>query len=798
MKKILFNLALTILSLLVLLTLASCGGNDNADGKENGGSSADTAEQPVQTGDVADRGETGDGGDAGDETEPVETEPSGYDENGVLLPREEYMNQQRLVIYPDFHEDINRNYDYRVSVTMNGRTHPLTVYNHTMEYSIFNRSIGSDIYRRFTRFAFSGGSVRVDIKVSKDFEAYSVIPSAKNFKSEFKDGVISVYLDEPDYFLIRLDNDDNSLISVCADYPEYPGDIPSKDDPNVIYIDDWYESEDGLLFIDQPDTVIYVEPQAVLNCRVYVQKEATNTKMFGRGAVVDPFSDIYNYKIRDGGGGIEGYSYKLTTLNGENSILDGLFYLDTRTYNIAVNGSGVKITNVKCFSTLMTTDGISVYGGTGMTADHCLLYVGDNAIVYSAKESVFTDITIGTTCAALFPQETTIDTTFDGIYIFRTNDGVINNQYNGDQSMEREHSNLIKNLDCMDCINIPHFFRGRKMGVLEKTFIFENISIPSPTGITDPHKGLITGGVGKLYVLDNGSDYIYTDNYTLKFINFYMDGELLENLDKVTGTNMGENNVFIFETGDEDYKQVYRQWNVVNYTAKGVTYIGSYKFSPEHEPIERDGKVYFPTESILKGLRRTSATPETIDINGVNYSSGEDLVAAGAAENFVIKSGNYIFTPCYDGEELFLDDEGEISRFSESESYKVDMEVEKWNGETVYVMYDHGNYYTGGVSRMITEELKMYGEGTYVLSFDICGYGSGNANVTVKYDDYIATYTAFSKSVAYSRDWSTKTFEIEVSGEMIECEGCILSVIGDSSSKIPYYALKNISLKKVG
>lgn len=797
MKKIFFRFALIVLSIGILLALASCGGkkdNDNSaeTGETEQGGETQTGTESTQT----DTKEPELTDTQPIETEPIEPEPDIYDENGVLIPKEEFLEQKRLVIYPDLHEDINRNYDYRVSVSMGGRTHPLTVYNHTMEYNIFGRSIGSDVVRRFTRFAFSGGSVRVDIKVSKDFEAYSVIPSAKNFKSEFKDGVISVFLDKPDYFLIRLDNDDNSLISVCADYPEYPGDIPSKDDPNVIYIDDWYETESGILEIDEPNTILYVEPQAVLNCRVRFNASSVNSKMLGRGAVVDPFSDIYNYKIRDGG--TEGSSFKLTTISSENSTLDGLFFLDTRSYNIAVNASGVKVSNIKCFSTLMTTDGISVYSGTGAQIDHCLLYVGDNALVYSAKETVFTDITIGTTCAALFPQGSTTDNLLDGIYIFRTNDGVMNNTYNGDQSKERTHSNLVRNLDCMDCINIPHFFKGIKMGVLEKTFTFENVSIPGLTGITDPHAGLVADKTGRLFIFDNGDGMIYTDNYTLNFVNFYIDGELLEDVSDISYTDKGkENKVFVSENEEVRYRQIYRQWNVVNYKAKGITYIGNYRFSPDHEPLEKDGKIYFPAESMLKALRRTDAKPETVEISGVKYSTGDALVKAKAAENYEEKDGNYHFIPCYEGEELLLPDEGEISRFSEAGSYQVDMEVEYWNKDTVYVMYDHNNYFTGGVSRMITEEVQMYGEGKYRLSFDICGYGSGTANVTVKYDDFKKIHTPIYKSVSYTGKWKTFTFDIFVSEEMTECEGAIFVINGDSTAKIPYYALKNFSLIKV-
>jgi len=51
--------------------------------------------------------------------------------------------------------------------------------------------------RRFCEFAFTG-EVRVDITVYRDFETYSVLPSAKRYRNEFHDGVISVWLNEND------------------------------------------------------------------------------------------------------------------------------------------------------------------------------------------------------------------------------------------------------------------------------------------------------------------------------------------------------------------------------------------------------------------------------------------------------------------------------------------------------------------------------------------------------------------------------------------------------------------------
>ena len=128
-----------------------------------------------------------------------------------------------LVIYPEFDERIERDYMYSVSVTQGDKTASIPVYNHT-EASRTTRSnvdTSADEFRRFSTFAFdpTAGGVRVDIKVNCDFESYSLIPSAKSFRNEFYKGVISVYLDKPDYFMVRLNGKDSTLIAIFADSP---------------------------------------------------------------------------------------------------------------------------------------------------------------------------------------------------------------------------------------------------------------------------------------------------------------------------------------------------------------------------------------------------------------------------------------------------------------------------------------------------------------------------------------------------------------------------------------------------
>ena len=111
----------------------------------------------------------------------LETSSGTLDFSGVVhsehqMTEEEFRSQKQLVIYPEFPEQIRRIYDYDVSVTMDGSTERIPVYNHVVESNVSRRS-GADQYRRFSMFAFSGGQVRVDIKVKPVSYTHLTLPT---------------------------------------------------------------------------------------------------------------------------------------------------------------------------------------------------------------------------------------------------------------------------------------------------------------------------------------------------------------------------------------------------------------------------------------------------------------------------------------------------------------------------------------------------------------------------------------------------------------------------------------------
>ena len=193
----------------------------------------------------------------------------------------------KLVIYPEYPARVKRNYDYKVVVNQGSESHEIPVYNE-LRQSAATREPWGDDYRRFAEFAFEGEGVRVDITVNMSFAEYTVMPAIANLKSTVKDNVISIYLDHPETFMIRLNDKVNTMLAVFAEAPEDPEDIPDRNAEGVIYISsgEWHNEPDNFLRLGANQT-LYIAPGAVCNARVL--GDGDSIKILGRGMVRDPF-----------------------------------------------------------------------------------------------------------------------------------------------------------------------------------------------------------------------------------------------------------------------------------------------------------------------------------------------------------------------------------------------------------------------------------------------------------------------------------------------------------------------------
>ncbi|MGN1048450.1 MAG: hypothetical protein ACI4QZ_07555 [Eubacteriales bacterium] len=696
------------------------------------------------------------------------------------MTREEYRQQTQLVIYPEFPEQMNRIYDYDVSVTMNGKTEKLPVYNHTVDSNVSRRP-GLDEYRRFSMFAFSGGQVRVDIKVKQDFTSYTVFPSAKNFKSEFKDGVISVYLDEPDYFGIQLDDDQNTILSVFADYPEFEDELPDDDDPNFIRIEGWYETEDGTYLIEKDYTTVYIAPGSVLNARVKIT--GNHCKVIGHGAIVDPFENIYEYDIREGG--TEGKGLKMLIVTGTNNYVEGVTAVDARCFNYLLGGQYNVLQDVKALSSMMTTDGITATG-KDIEANHCWLYVGDNGIVFSAKNFTANDITIGTTCSSLFPQGSPTNCLLENINVFRTDDDAFRYVYNPakqDGTYNTQTASVtVRNYNALE---LPtgregassvslNFFDSTNMGTAEKVFNFENVTV---------------NGISNSIRYRNGDSYFYSEGYLLNFKNYCENGILFRDYSEFSINNPKNANNEETLTYDAGYKAPTRNEHVVNYTAKNKVYIGALQVFFDADVTVKGDNTVFPTEEICELLRVSKVgSGDTVTL--------AELKKAGVVTASSEKQGALYLTPVYKGANLFLPDKGEVSMFSENVCYQLDVITSEDRDGIIYTACANPTTpnamgLSAGICRKISDEVKMYGEGTYRLSFSVMAPDGGSLRAILTTDAGSTT-----KVFGATNDWTNITLDYTISADALDDVKIIL-VFCSEGSVVQEFSFRDFSFTKV-
>lgn len=446
-----------------------------------------------------------------------------------------------LVTYPEYDAAIPRDDAYAVTVTQGDATKPLVVYNRTEKSALNGRTRGGDVNRRFCEFAFAGGAVRVDIRVTQDVACYSVFPSRLNLKHAFKNGVISVWLNKPTLFGIRLNDYDKTILSVFADAPEDPATVPAKGAPGVLYVDRWLDApgRDGVLTTGSETKEVYIAPGAVLNARLVVK--GRGTKVHGRGMVLDPLGDIFRYDQT------KNTKRGLLIVGAPDVEVRDIKLIDARTFNFISWWPGVKFVNVKALAAMMCSDGFTL-GGRNVLIDGAWLYVGDNALVLSgASDTLIRNVAIGTSCAAIFPQGSWKQpVTLENIDVFRADDGLLHNWHNGVLRRNNKWSEMntgaarkepgpqdlqhqtvrvdFTHLSAVDCVLFPHIFDGRNMGTLPKMFSFTDVSVPSSTGRGHWQSIGKTDGVA-IAVRNDPKKWLITDNYMLAFTNLWVAGQ---------------------------------------------------------------------------------------------------------------------------------------------------------------------------------------------------------------------------------------------------------------------------------
>ncbi len=688
-----------------------------------------------------------------------------------------------LMIYPEFDSRIERDYMYSVSVTQGNKTASLPVYNHTEDSRVERNPVDdrrADEYRRFSTFAFEGAGVRVDIKVNRDFHDYAVMPSAKKFRHEFKDGVISVFLDRPDYFLIRLDGKDHTILSVIADEPER--EIPEAGEKTIV-VDKWQEAEGGILELTEPETTLYIPAGSVLNARVRVC--ADNCRIIGRGAIVDPVGDIYRYSAEELNTGVV---LLVNAVN--NTLIDGIHMLDSKAFNIEFVGVwqkkwavGNTVRNTKIFSTQMSSDGITCcYYSKDTHAEHCFLYCADNALVYE-DGAHYKDITIGTTCNALFPQTDVRDSSVEDAYIFRADEGIINCEYGGENDMIALENHTVKNLNAVDITYTPYFI------------YVEN---PASCPAVPKRGGMTVENVWLPKLSDTRTNSFYHSiaggDYAVMLKNISLGGELVTEVTPETVGGRVEKGVSTFryltEGGFEPKSDPNRR--TVEYKNDINVFVGVWQVYFENPIIRNGNDILLPTEQLKAELRTDCGTSDGV-IGGVGYTRLGGIVGAGMAKAVDVKDNNVTITPNGNADNLLLPDTGIVSKYTEFICYASHLVVLHENGECVYRIINSIKHKSVGIFRIIKEEIQKYGEGVYRLSFETRADEGERLKAAVLY----SACSPCEKLFETDGDWKKCYMDINIGAEQLGNARIAFAIGCDGESAVDVFDFKNIALNKI-
>ncbi len=623
-----------------------------------------------------------------------------------------------LIVYPEYDKRIMRDYAYDVKVVQGSKSQSLTCYNHCEAVSTSVRTVNGDMYRRFCEFAFSDSAVRVDITVKTDFNYYTVMPSAKNFKSTRYGNVISVYLDKPEYFMLKLDRNDDSILAVFADKPET--DAPKKGDSNVLYIDGWYDEsndKEGYLIndkkqlvIDKANTTVYLAPGAVLNARIKINANYVTVK--GRGMILDPYSNTYKTDITKVDSS-EAYYFFL--VEGDYCTINGIKLIDSRHYNLWVNGKALKCSNTKIMSTRLETDGITTRLDGGHDINHCFVYVGDNALVLAgvSSQTKLTDITVGSYCCAIFPQNAAGGTNdyykINNIYVFRCDEGLMRNCFNWNSSNQTFKMTL-NNVSAVDVDHFPWIFYGYKMGTGAKNITFNNLAVPSSTG-----SNTLGSGDGTEILITNQT--LATNNYTLTFNGLTINGKAITSASQLKQNITANNRINVTGNGSS-FGPATSAKKHGTFRVRGKIYIGHRLLYTKLPAVNQNGEWYVPAEEVSKAVFRPTPT-DTVNINGNKYIAISKLASSGIAR--AASYSDYISRiditpPSNVSGNLFTVYGNEIhTHWSEYAAHNTHIiPISGYSGDAFRLQYCGAN---AGIGYNLTDLLKQYGTGNYILTF---------------------------------------------------------------------------------
>jgi hypothetical protein len=263
----------------------------------------------------------------------------------------------------------------------------------------------------FAYFDFEGGNVEITV-TSRDKNYFMngcrIKPSSKQIKPIVRGNKVTfsisspckISVENPDFNYRDMRGKGKNLI-ILAGAPQK--DIPSKDDPSVIWLGPGLHKED--ITIEKSGQTLYIDGGAILMGAINVW-ETKDIRICGRGVVILDDTTLYD---RDYGEFQNPSTHPITVMNTRNLTVEGIKLIPrSRTWSTSfINTNGLKIIDVGMIADNrwdMNGDGPHLKGScSDVIIRDCFIKSDDDAIALSkTKNILIEDCVIWNAVSSLF------------------------------------------------------------------------------------------------------------------------------------------------------------------------------------------------------------------------------------------------------------------------------------------------------------------------------------------------------------------------------------------------------------
>ncbi len=214
----------------------------------------------------------------------------------------------------------------------------------------------------FAIFSFEG-TVEVDLTVEGEAKEARIHPFSRHLVAETAGDRLRFSLDRPGHLMLEIPG--LPELFLYANPPER--DVPSPDDPNVMFFKAGQVYDVGRLTIEENDQTVYIEGGAVLK-GCFNAFRSHNVTVRGRGIMDASFYPKHAYRM-------------LVFEGCRNVELEGIVTVGTPSWNTVFGAcKQVHVDNYKTLGWVMCSDGIDIVGSRDVLIENCCLRSNDDCV----------------------------------------------------------------------------------------------------------------------------------------------------------------------------------------------------------------------------------------------------------------------------------------------------------------------------------------------------------------------------------------------------------------------------------